>query len=517
MGFFDRFKRTKQEASAPQQKVDVFVGASRSNDSETIQSFNNSNITFSGSLAGYDYDSILRNKQDNIVSLYQLSDYFSDADPIIHGIIKHVYVPYSTCSPWFLTDAKQKTINLYEEQYKKMRLREKIDGIMLERWKYANVVVYLKDGDLITLPIHKCKIGNITYNGTPLVEYDCQSILNEWKAKSYSVQEGWIKDNSLEDYFKGYPDEVVDAVNKGFQYAQLNPDYTFVFQGSKESWQRYAIPFVTSCLPALAKKELISKYEDAMLNLAIRSFVHVKYGDPKKEMLPDRPQITSVRRLFVDGMSGYPLVVTNHLAESKVVQPDLDDLFQWDKYKEVNNDILSAGGISGVIVSGVSEDGSTFASAQVSMQTAEARIIAVRDEFCEMMNKINERLTEVIEGTYNLKEIPKFNFAPLSMEGRKALRETCKTLWESGIVSTKTLLEANGYSLEDEKIQREKEKNDGVDELMKPRKTSYASSSDSAGRPTLDDSERTSDPESSERGKQPKPSNTEGSMGDESG
>lgn len=514
MGFFDRFRRTPSEASAPQKKIDVCVGASKDSSYETIQSFSNANITFSGSLVGYDYDNILRNKQDNIYNLFQLVDYYADADPVIRGIIKHVYVPYSTCSPWYLTGAKEKTIKLYEDQYKKMRLREKLEGIMLERWKYNNVYMYLKDGDLITLPVTKCKIGNVTFNGTPLVEYECQTILNEWRAKSYSIQENWIKDNSLEAYFKGFPEEVVDALNKGYQYAQLNPDNTFVFQGAKESWLRYAIPFIASCLPALAKKELISQYEDAMLNLAIRSFVHVKYGDPKKEMLPDKNQISAVRRLFSDAMSGYPLVTTNHLAEAKVIQPDLDDLFQWPKYKEVNNDILSAGGISGVVVSGVSTDGATFATAQVSMQVAEARINAVRDEFCELMNKINERLTEVIDGTYNLKDVPKFNFAPLSMEGRKSLREACSALWQQGVVSTKTMLEAHGYSLDQEKRQREKEQEDGTDEIMKARQSAASNSSNDVGRPELDDSERTSDPESSERGKMPKPSSPEGSMND---
>ena len=49
------------------------------------------------------------------------------------------------------------------------------------------------------------------------------------------------------------------------------------------------------------------------------------------DMLPDKQQISAVRRLFVDGMSGFPLVVTNHLAKAQVIQPDLDDLFQWDK------------------------------------------------------------------------------------------------------------------------------------------------------------------------------------------
>ena len=215
-------------------------------------------------------------------------------------------------------------------------------------------------------------------------------------------------------------------------------------------------------------------------------------------------------------MSGFPLAVTNHLAKASLVQLDLDDLFQWNKYKDVNNDILSAGGVSGIIVSGLSEDGSTFASAQVSMQTAETRINAARDEFCEMMTKINEKLTEFIQGTYNLKEIPEFKFQPLSMEGKKALREKCIDLWKQGVVSTKTMMDTNGYSYEAERTQREKESSDGTDEIFVSRDTQQtANTSDSSetkqGRPTKDDSERTSDPSKSETGRQPKPSSPEGS------
>ena len=526
MGFFDFLRRNTaaKEALPPSDnkspdKDKIFVGAGKEQDEHQIQSFTNENITYNGELADFDYVSILRDKQSNITQLYQLADYFSDADPIIRGIIKHVYVPFSTCSSWYLTDAKKKTVKLFEDQYKRMRLEEKIDGIMLEMWKYNNVFIYLLNGNIITLPIAKCRIGNVALNGQPIVDFDCQSIYNEWRAKDYNVKENWIKDNEIEEYFKGYPEEVQKALNEGKQFAQLNPENTFVMQGSKESWQRYAVPFIAACLSSLAKKQLISQYEDAILNLGIRSFVHVTYGDKNKgyDILPDREQLVAVRRLFQQGMSGFPLVTTNHLAEAHVVQPKLDDLFQWNKYKDVNNDILSAGGVSGILVSGLSEDGSTFASAQVSMQTAEARIEAVRNEFCEVMTQINARLTEFIPGTYNLKEIPKFRFQPLDMSGKKALREACKTLWEKGVLSTKTLLENSGYSLDIELEQREKEIKDGVDSIMTERGAQQASTegTEKMGRPEMDMDERTSDPGASERGKQPKPSNPDGSLDEE--
>ena len=519
MGLFDLFKRTAvSEAQQPQRQPSVIVGAEKET-LDSFQSYTNSNITFSGSLSGYDYDAILRNKQDNIISLYQIADYYTDADPIIRGIIRHVYVPFSTCSEYFLTGNNTKTVKLYEEQYRKMRLREKLDGIMLEYWKYSNVFCYLLNGQLITLPVHKCRIGNVALNGMPLVDFDCQSIQNEWRAKNYSIHEGWIEENNLEKYFEGYPEEVKDAINKGFQYAQLNPENTFVMQGSKESWTRYSIPFIISCLTPLAKKELISNYENAMLNLATRGFVHVRYGDEKKgyDMLPDANQLAQVQRIFARAMTTNktPLAVTNHLAKAEFVQANMDDLFQWDKYRDVNNDILSAGGISGIVVSGVSQDGSTFASAQVSMQTAEARINAAREEFCELMNRINARLADIIPGTYNLKETPEFHFMPLDMAGKKALREACKDLWQKGVVSTKTMLETHGYSMDKEAEQRQEEAKK-VDEIMIPRDQMVSNDTNKVGRPELDDSERTSDPGAADRGKQPKPSNPEGSMDNDS-
>ena len=528
MGFLDFFRRQKPvEAVATQlpekqtKKEKVVTGANDDNDRTDYQSFSNSNITFNGNLVGYDYDSILRNKQDNIVKLYQLSDYYSDADPVIRGIIRHVYVPYTIGSPWNLTGTNDKTNKIYEEFYKAIRLREKLESIAVEYWKYSNVFVYIIKGVPITLPVHLCKIGNTMLNGEPIVDFDCQTILNEWRNKSYIIKENWIKDNDLTQYFKGFPPEVFEALNKGQQYAQLNPKYTKVLQCPKEGWMRYAIPFIAACLPALAKKELISKYENAILNLGIRSFVHVTYGDKQKgrDILPDITELKDVRNVFSNAMSKFPLAVTNQLAEAKVIQPKLDDLFQFDKYRDVNKDILSAGGISGIIVNGVSEDGSTFASAQVSMQTASARIDAARDEICELMNKINVCIQEELANThiYNVSQVPTFTYMPLDMEGRKALRNTCTELWKQGLVSTKTMLEANGYSLEKEKAQRDKELKEGIDDSMKPRPLPGQvpeDNSDTGGRPEMDNEERHSDPDAAQRSKQPKPSNPDGSLDD---
>ena len=96
--------------------------------------------------------------------------------------------------------------------------------------------------------------------------------------------------------------------------------------------------------------------------------MHVTYGDSKSDIMPDITQLNAVNTLFRRAMTGSALATTNHLCKAEVIQPDLNEMFSDDKYRDVNAEILSAGGISGIIVSGRAEDGSNFASAQVSMQ-----------------------------------------------------------------------------------------------------------------------------------------------------
>ena len=49
-------------------------------------------ITFNGSLSGYDFEGLLRQKQQNSNTYYQLGDYFVDADDLVGGAIHDVYI-----------------------------------------------------------------------------------------------------------------------------------------------------------------------------------------------------------------------------------------------------------------------------------------------------------------------------------------------------------------------------------------------------------------------------------------
>ena len=526
MAIFDSLfgRRTvKAESPAPVPERDMKVVVGANNEINKLEAFDNSNITYSTTLSDTDYLAWLRNKQANITNFYRLSDFYTDADPIVHGIIKHVYEPL-TITDWYLTCPNQKSIDIFEEYYKQIKLREILADVALQLHKYANVFVYVWDGVPTTLPPHKCVIANITMDGTPVVDFNVQDLQNEFQIRSYSYDDkNHIKDDELKDVLDGYPPEIAQAIKAGKQYARLNPENTFVIQGAKEAWQRYAIPWITAALPALARKELIQNYEESMLNIGSRAFVHVRYGDEKKEMYPDRVQLTEVQNIFRSAMRGSPLAVTNHLAHAEVVQADLNDLYQFPLYSQVNSEILAAGGIAGIIVNGDSQEGSTFASAQVSTQIAVSRVESARHELEQFMNKLNYRLVEEIRliRTNNLKQIPEFHFMPTGINGQKEMKDSAKELWLQGLMSNATMMQAYGYSLTKEKALREQEASDGTDEVMIPRTVqtvgNAAQTEDDGetknGRPTKSDDERNSDPENAIRSKQAKDAE-DGDLGD---
>lgn len=404
-----------------------------------------------------------------------------------------------------------------------------MESIFLQYYKYANVYCYLmENGQLATLPVHLCRIANIMVGGEPVVELNCRSIRDDWKKQGIIAKKKWVDDDLLEERLKGFPPEVGEALREGRDWVQLNPHNTYVLQDLKEDWTRYAVPMIASCLKAFAKKELISNWENALLNLGARSFVHVTYGDPKNEVLPAVPELTQVNRIFRAAMTGNALATTNNWAKANVIQPKTDDIFEFDKYKGVNADILAAGGISGIIVSGRAEDGSTFASAQVSMQTAAMRIKQAKDSFCLMMDKINARLNGAPGAVTHSSpdKIPKFTFPPVDLTGNERFQAACLKLWEKGVVSNETLLQTYGYDMKQEEERLKKEKAAGTFQTFEPPKTRQGDAGMTTaipsgntdaddvtvqGRPTMDDSERHSDPSKSITGRQPKGSNPEGS------
>jgi hypothetical protein len=94
-------------------------------------------------------------------------------------------------------------------------------SIFLQFYKYGNVFIYLKeDLQIITLPVHHCRIANVMVGGEPVVEFNCKQIRDGLRAQMQAADKPYLDDEKLEIRLDGFPPEVADALKKGFDWVQ---------------------------------------------------------------------------------------------------------------------------------------------------------------------------------------------------------------------------------------------------------------------------------------------------------
>lgn len=529
MGIRDWFTRQPTgsavaEQAKPQPSSSYAYAAN--NDNDVTLTYNDKAITYSGDIVGYDYNGILRDKQGNINNIYQLADYFVDSEELFGGAIKWVYTPFSLTEGWYIIGGNDKTRAKYMEYYERIHLEEKLESWFYQYYVYGNVYFSIQDdGDIVTLPPHLCRISNVMIHGNPVVEFNCKSVRDDLKKQGNKAFKKYLEDEDIQIRLSGYPQEVTLGLKQGKDWVQLNPSRTFCWQNPKEEWKRYAIPMIVSCLKPLGKKALISKYEDALLNLGATAFVHATVGSPPdSNIVVDLPTLSAVNGIVKKAMTGSALATTNDMVKCEVIQPDMEHMFDNDKYKGVNEDILGGLGINNSVSSGT-DSSISFGSAQISTKMVSQRINEAKRTFCTLMNRINLALNGSPYGLpqSNKDKIPTFKMPITDLTTVSAFRQECMKLWEAGMLSNETLLTNYGLDLQMEYDRKKQEKAEGQDDVFtKPGvriDTSVNAPSDgdndSVGRPTLDDDERNSDPGNSETGRNPKPSNEEGSEAQE--
>ena len=152
-----------------------------------------------------------------------------DADPIYRGIIKEVYTPFSIVDDFRLVGANEKVKKKYLEYYDRIHLRDKMESIFLQYYKYGNVYVYLMDdGTIRTLPVHQVRISNVMVNGEPGIEMNCRTIKDDLQRQASKAKKDYLEDEDLNIRLQGFPKEVKAGLEAGKEWVQLNPENTFV-------------------------------------------------------------------------------------------------------------------------------------------------------------------------------------------------------------------------------------------------------------------------------------------------
>ena len=189
--------------------------------SAVTSSFPERYIGFHGNLKEYDYDAILRDKEGNMDKIYMLADYYVDKDPLIRGIIKEVYTPFSVSGKWKLVGKGEYEKRSCLEYYRRIGLDQFMRAVMYQYYKYGNVYIYMMpDGHLVTMPVKRMRIGNVTVNGTPIMEFNTGSVLREMRASGLISEKRYIQDDELSVRLGGYPKEIIEGVRAGKEWVQ---------------------------------------------------------------------------------------------------------------------------------------------------------------------------------------------------------------------------------------------------------------------------------------------------------
>lgn len=469
-----------------------------SNSEGIISVYENRSFTPQGDLKGYDVNQILKNKQEHIYKIFELCNYYADADPIYGNAIKKILVPFSISNGWKLHGASEKVKEKFANYFEDVGIFDLLKDIFYDLSLYENCYIYDRGDWFDILPPHRIKISSIAKNGEPVLEYCITELTN----RRYTMaKEGFI--DSLKAKYAAYPPEVLDAIDKGVPYVQLNPDNCYTLQGQKSRWETYCIPFISSCLKAFNKKNLISNYEDSLLNIGAKNILHVQVGDKDVIKTVNTNELTQVGEIFKQALNNFPLAVTSWNIQATPISFDTKSMFDKSKYDEVNKEILSACGLSAIIVTGDSSS-SNFASATVNVSVAEKKITANQKNVAEFLKKIMKKRAK--EWRISDSKVPDFIFNKVSIQDDQAMKDEILKLFQSGLLSYKTTISSLGHDYEQEKERKSKEQTDGDKDIFEvpPSFNTQSANDDKGGRP--EDNSGKVDKGKSASGKQPKPS-----------
>ena len=448
-----------------------------------------------GDVKGYNVETILKNKQDNIYKIFELCNYYVDADPIYGNSIKKILTPFSL-SGWKLMGSSEKIKQKYIDYFESIGLYDLQRDLFYDLNLYENCYIYDRGNYFDIFPPHRIRISSISINGEPVLEYK----ITEFGNRNYTIaKEGFI--NTLLESYKGFPEEIIQGIKDGILWIQLNPDNCYTLQGVKSRWEKYCIPFISSCLKSFSKKNLIGEFENSQLSVGMKPFLHVKAGSKEFMPSPSPDILRDVGLIFKNAINGFPLAVTAFNIEANWVAVDTKNMFDKAKYDEVNTSILSSCGLSAIIVTGDSS-GSNFASATINVSVAEKKISSNQKNVAEFLRKIMKK--RAIEWRILESKVPTFVFDKISIQDDQAMKDEVLKLFQSGLTSYATTINTLGYDYDQEKERKKKEKADGDKEIFEVPASfnTQAKGDNGGGAPEVPGANK----DSSATGKQPKPS-----------
>jgi hypothetical protein len=259
-----------------------------------------------------------------------------------------------------------------------------------------------------------------------------------------------VMPNDVADLMKGDSPEkkrlarqVPLKVRRGLESGKYTPNQDLVSRISRkrQAYERYATPYLSRIFePALLKRRM--READTSLAETVRSvLVTITVGSDEYPATPK--DMDAVIEAFANPSKSQE-IVWNHTLKVEYHYPDAD-LFNSDKYEQVNKDIQQGLGIPPVLIDG---GGGTFATAWTSLLAVIERLEAVRNQVVRWQEEEYRKIAE-IAGIED-ENIPSVKFNPLNLRDDKVFANILTSLWDRGLISAETMMEDAGLDFETE-------------------------------------------------------------------
>lgn len=388
-------------------------------------------------------------------------------EPIV-GTVIDMMVDFSASG--FENDSDNPDIKkLYDTWSREVDLPNLVEGIFLEYYRSGNVTIYRSDksakvtvkdknggkskeynfpaGYTILNPMNVYIEGSLLFNQEVVTLRLSQELIDMVQGKTGKNDKGLIEK---------IPDNIIRAVRSGSNLVELDPKLVSRLTRKKQPYERYASPFIERIFEPVMYKQKLRMMDMSTIEGLVNQLITVTVGNDNYPA--DDSDLEAIAELFQTPNKAYS-VFWNHTLNVRFHKPEGIDTLTQDKYKQVNDDILSGLGISRVLIDG---QGSNFSTAWISILSLIERLENSRKKVKKWIEDEYRRIAE----ENGLKTFPTIRFNRVNLREDNYIRDVLIAMYDRGLLDEENILTETGRDYQS--IVETKKRNKKNEELFLP-------------------------------------------------
>ena len=389
----------------------------------------------------------------------------------------------------------KKAQQVIDDFNKQINVRELIRTAILTTYTEGNYICVLRhdgEGWVVTqYPLGIAEISPYLEASMPIVQINMQSLKDALQRTVVRSRDGkaLYYENVAAEIEAAFGPEIAQAYKNNDQYCRMPTAYTGVCRVNTQGGY-YGLSYIFRCLTSAVILDSLRNADMAIAASKSKTIIHQVM---RKEMTgANRASNFELlawnhKNLLSAFRQNTVLVTTDPSVESiQYICPQEQEI-STDKQNAYARQILSSLGVSFL----VPDDGQSASTVKISWQVLLQQINAIGEQVERMLE--NFYTTVLMENGIDYTFCPTVRIIDAEMLDAAQRVEYAKLLYSTLGCSMQTTLSTIGINLEDEKMRREQENEDGIDQIFTPHLTSFTAGSGDfegeAGRPAETDPE----------------------------